>query len=166
MWLKPENFEVYPIFFPQFGQNLAPRVSVPQSGQWVISALASIFSPQLGQNFAPMVSVPHLGQVPTLGWIILAPHSGQNFVPAAAIVLQVGHLAVVTSCALLTASDTPFRASPRPNAVANPLMTAPACAPRASAMSPCLGLSSWQKPDCVSKSDRHTTRSQVGHWRK
>ncbi len=113
-----------------------------------------------------MVSVPHLGQVDTLGCTIFVPHSGQNLVPASAIVLQLGHLAVAASCTLRAASVARSTAPPSPKAVANPFKAAPAWEPRDSAISSWRGLSSLQKPDCVSKSLRQTILSQVGHWRK
>ncbi len=116
----------YPSFVPHSGQNLAPLVSAPQFGHF--AGACSIFVPQFGQNLAPCVSVPQFGHKAATGWVIGVPHSGQNFVPGAARVPSLGHCAiwVVALPAASTALPTFLNASPNPNAVANPLIAAPA----------------------------------------
>ena len=65
MRVEMKNLFFQLILLPQFGQNLAPWVSVPHFGHKVLAGLGgSCLAPQLGQNLAPRVAVPQAGQTP------------------------------------------------------------------------------------------------------
>ena len=156
----------YPIFVPQPGQNLAPGSFRSAIRTNPALGAASCLVPQAGQNFAPW-SADRISGIYQSGWTMAVPHSGQNFVPGAASTPSFGQRAACEAAfwAVLATCCTFFITSPRPKALANPLMAAPACPSRASVISLVRGLSSLQKPLCVSKSDRQTIRRQVGHSR-
>lgn len=107
----------YKSLVPHSGQNLAPLAYAPQLGRTPAGARSIL---------VPLTSAPQFGQASETGCTKGEPHSGQNFVPAAARVPSLGQRAILL-WACWAASLAFLTASPNPNAFANPFSTAPAC---------------------------------------